>query len=997
MFGQQGIGLKINIIANANDAHSKLNKISKKFVKMNKAVNKSKRVYKDFGRAAKRALYSLDRQLERTDKNVSNTAIRISNKLGFLAFQWNFMANAATQALRTVVQGLQEIVTTGAQLDHERIRAIAYASSLDQLSKSGEGLAQITREVTQTIYELGAGGSAFNIEEVAKQYSQLLKAVPDKDIATRMLEPLTKIKLLEPEVDSERLATGFVTLLNISGVDGTLENINSMFDFTASLVDNTTLRFNDAIGSLSRLMPLVKQFGWEMTDAGAMIVLSADYLGRNKSSGRAGSSAGTWAAAALSEIANLTNPDTSAGKNAIKLGLEIYENGSIVSFPNLIQRLIDFSNQFETQQEQIIAFNKLGISGNGLNYILQIKELGPAWAINMKEILRTQDALNGRWKVLQGTADTSLKRIKAGVDGLKSSFVGGLSPALYAFAQGMHELTSSEEARSTIASLAFEMSKTLVPAISIGLRAIKNLLTFLVSNKEIIRHFARMVILAVGAIALFAGLTTAMFMLFVLGSSALAAAGQFGILVTMMRSLLLRTLIMVVGLVALFAGVVLVAWGLLELSKVINPDKDGSALKAILALGAGMGIFGLVGLSQIGNITRLGSAIKALGVTMLATSGASRLMGTSNAFPTFINRPPPMNPAFPLFYQKAGKKSALSFMQPFTRIMGGSPIVMAVAAAAIIAIALTIGPALMKQFSFIKQQAQAMGLKSSWDIVGRDWELGWARILSNPLTMIDSLKRSLGDFGTYLAGWGKEIGNLLGGVGMLIADPLNWEIHTETISKAASAMKSMYDNAITGGYEKEVLMKQIDEYINAQKERGLEGQAVINRGSEGDFDKYIQDRIDIGVQDGIWDEGLIESIFKASIPKPIYASTNVAPDGTVPDLTNGWSNNWNVGNSNLGHDRYKPPVDGYRNFDLNNIGNTNTGSIIGGLPNVNVGSPESGKYDSEHYKKLYEDNQRQIEDILKELHINVDITDKTTKGVDANAYTDPVEYHGGLM
>ena len=950
MLQSNTLRVQILIAANARKASDQLNKISQRFKKIQKDTKKAGQKFDRFGRTAKKALYGLDRALDNTKNNVSNTAIRISNKLGFLAFQWNFMANAATQSLRTVVQGFTGIINIGAKLDHERIRAIAYAASLDEISVAGVGLAKVAKDVTQKIYELGAGGSAFDIEEVAQQYTQLLKAVPDSDIATKMLEPLTKIKLLEPDVDSERLATGFVTLLNLSGVEGTQENITKMFDFTAALVDNTTLRFNDAIGSISRLMPLVKQFNWEMTDAGAMIALVADYLGRNKSSGKAASAAGTWSAAALAEIMNLTNPTTSAGKAAIELGLNIYENGQIVSLEEMAQRLRDFSDQFETQEQLTTAFNELQITGNGLAVLLQLTELGPEWVRNMKDTLRTVDALNARWKVLQGTSDTSMKRIKAGVDGLKASFVGGLSPALYAFAEGIHQLTSSETARATISTLSFEISKVLVPGLTMALKVIRGFLEYISDNRQIISHFAKVILVAVASMALFAGITTLAFLMLVFGSSTLAAAGQVGVMVTQLRLLTIHSIIMLGSIIALFAGIVMLAWGLGELIKYINPDKNGDALKAVLALAVGFGLLGLVGYAQIGNIKSFGGAIGRMATKLWAASVAATAFFASSVgkFPTFMNRPGAVNPAFPKFYQTAGKNSGNAFLMGLGAMMAKSPHIMIAAAAVIIAVGATIGPALSKQFERIKYQAEEMGLKSSWDIVKMDWELAWVRIVTNPLTIIDSFKRSLGDFQQYLGNWGKEIVNIGTSIGKILANITNPDIRAEEwlkIKNSLSVLKESWEYETGGEKQKDFMIGQIQQYIDAQgsTQRGL---SALRSGSEGTFSKTVRDRIDIAEQDGMFDQSFVEEMFKEALRNATYLT---------------------VGDSRFNHPNYA----------------NNNGSGIDGLPtDINIGSSNNS------YEKLKSELEAKYAKDISNIKVQLDINDNTSNGVIIEAETD---------
>jgi len=279
----------------------KLGLVSKKTGQQSaKSSKKAESGLKRMGQAARRAASEMNKILGGRGQNMMGGANNlgqnissISNRLGFMAFQWNFMANAANRAVDMVVGGLSRIIKKGAETNDAVIRALAFSTPANDLRNFTDVAIEDLTRMQELIRGLGSGQGIFGRDIVAKVAEQIQKAADDLEGTEIILPFALKIKTLDPTINDERLATGVISGLKALGVNiRDQKEVAKAFDLIANIADKTTANFQSTIASFAKAAPIAKTLGFTATETALALQLSFDTLARNKSSGRAGQSAG---------------------------------------------------------------------------------------------------------------------------------------------------------------------------------------------------------------------------------------------------------------------------------------------------------------------------------------------------------------------------------------------------------------------------------------------------------------------------------------------------------------------------------------------------------------------------------------------------------------------------------------------------------------------------------------------------------------------------------
>ncbi len=124
------------------------------------------------------------KQFQRLRKEFAGTRAQIKlldtgigsmgNRLGFVAFQFTFLAGIAGRALGEITNAVKNAVRTAAKGQSLIIRAIAQ-SGID-ITNSSEETVKAIEFMNNAMRTMGSGTTIFSVEEVAGAYREVAKA-----------------------------------------------------------------------------------------------------------------------------------------------------------------------------------------------------------------------------------------------------------------------------------------------------------------------------------------------------------------------------------------------------------------------------------------------------------------------------------------------------------------------------------------------------------------------------------------------------------------------------------------------------------------------------------------------------------------------------------------------------------------------------------------------------------------------------------------------------
>ena len=84
------------------------------------------------------------KRIENSTKSLATNLGAVGNRLGFMAFQWKFMAGAAEQALGTIFNGLKRILDTGSKINTSIGQALAFSTGIQGIkNRTAEARAEM--------------------------------------------------------------------------------------------------------------------------------------------------------------------------------------------------------------------------------------------------------------------------------------------------------------------------------------------------------------------------------------------------------------------------------------------------------------------------------------------------------------------------------------------------------------------------------------------------------------------------------------------------------------------------------------------------------------------------------------------------------------------------------------------------------------------------------------------------------------------------------------
>jgi len=412
---------KDNITKGASRALNSIGRLgSKNFKQLNNEVKRTRKSLDQFRKSAKLAASEVNKALGGRIRNgagemnnLGQNIGSVSNRLGFMAFQWNFMANAAGRAVDIVVGGIARIITEGAQLGDSLTRALAFATDTSDIrGQTAKGFREIAAS-RDAIFAQGSGANIFGIDEIANVARELNKAFVDPLDTINVLPFVAQLKVLEPKLSDEKIGSGLVSLFAALGTNTKdVNDIAAAMDFLSNVSDKSTANFQSSIASLGVAATGAKAIGVTAFELGAIIQQVSDVLARNVGGGRASATAGRYANAFFSTLGKIADKETKSGKFARSIDLAIFadDENQVADFKDLVGIIDGFRDAFKglNAAQSAARFSQLGIGENDRKVILALQEKTSEELEEQIEGLKERGVLEARFAATQTSAHSQI-------------------------------------------------------------------------------------------------------------------------------------------------------------------------------------------------------------------------------------------------------------------------------------------------------------------------------------------------------------------------------------------------------------------------------------------------------------------------------------------------------------------------------------------------------------------------------------------------------------
>jgi len=465
------------------------------------AITKTGKKIQKLGNQTKRSFGKGNKEIKKTSKNVQgmNTFLSQSgNRLGFVAFQFVFMAGTASRAMQQIRQGFQETIEKGSEALDEITRAIAQSGL--NITASTAGSIKAMELLNDGIRTLGGGKTIFSIKEVAEA---------TKEIGRAFTFTGTEMAIAAQVMTTTKAALRLMTIEQIGAEEAAIQLAKIMKQFSLSASEATdavntlvivnqasSVTLDDLSASIAAAGNVAREFGVDLdTLAGIMGVIS-DRIGIK------GSATGRAFRRILDQLARTT---TSLNPQLRQLGIIIRDDAGQLN--NIVDILSDFNDalkrggQAGSLVRQIIlelgtdsirardALLALTQGFDDLQLILQKIEEGETLAARLEEIFT-------------GTAQAQMKRLKNALDSLRVDFTAGFTPALQDAAAALRALTTTVEVQEFFLQWGKILAEEVGPVIKQIAALTKDLIKTFVKADNVARALSKAFITLVATLIL---------------------------------------------------------------------------------------------------------------------------------------------------------------------------------------------------------------------------------------------------------------------------------------------------------------------------------------------------------------------------------------------------------------------------------------------------------------------------------------------------------------
>ncbi len=390
------------IVVKALDEHSRvLNEVLRSLNKIHRASQKNRRAAKKANQEQIQATRTLGARLG-----------TLSNKLGFVAFRWQFMGTIARNTLISLVAPFAAIFFLSKNVGIQMARLEAFALGFGEAAKDGTNAAAA---LTAEVRRLGSGETKFGLQEIALAATELTRAGLDAEQVTAALTDVVHILAVE-EIGAEEAAIGLVVAMRAYNLEA--DDMTHITDVLVNVNNQSTATLNSLIRSMGYASAQASRMGFSMDETATILGVLTDRLGLVRKG-----SAGRYLAQFGAEMSRLYGPSVNISE--------------MLKVQNERWQTMD-----NTQREHVIK--TLGLSRRALDTYLKLMGMVPGELEAMTEAANESGSAQEMFNRQHKTFGYQLGRVQAAVGSLGEAFTESFEPALREIADLFQELAREE-------------------------------------------------------------------------------------------------------------------------------------------------------------------------------------------------------------------------------------------------------------------------------------------------------------------------------------------------------------------------------------------------------------------------------------------------------------------------------------------------------------------------------------------------------------------------
>jgi len=659
-------------------------------------------------------------------KQLSNVAGNLGSRLGFVAFQFTFMAGVAGRALQDITRRLQEFTQEGAK-DLSSIGRAISRSGFDITAAFGDDKVAIDL-LNDAIRTFGSGTTVFNVGEVAEAFNAVGRAITFTGTTLERAQQqiiITKNVLNLMTIEEQGAETAAINLIKTMKQFGlTVQDAAHAADVLVAVNNQSSITLDGLVRSLGFAGQQARQFGITFEDTAVILGVIQDRLGvLNGGPGRNFSIL----------LESLSDTTTSLNSTLAGFGIRIRDaEGRLLPFNQILKQTKDALERTGgagTLANEIIL-EQISTTSRGARALLALIQGYDELQISFDNLSESEGIAADLAKRFGELPEERIKRLKNAVAQLRVEFVGGLAPALGQMVDAMRSVVVDSNIQQFMISLGNVIGQNILPFVKTLTTQFKFFAAVLGKNKILLKVVTGLFIGLLGVLGTLFIVGTLGALISVLGSTIARLAASTAFL-TLVNSVWFASMLKIF---AIAAGVFIVLKAVDNILGIFKEGLEASELPA-LALNAALVLIGVtLGGLGLGIIT-LGSLKAAItGISFASLGGAFSTTGFMSAIKAmkvalFGLSAGTTAQRVTAGMQGLGGASGTGFgkgLLPILRGLSKGPIIIAaVAAAAAIAIAFTAKMLQEAEDSPIFKN----GLVKKWDLVGIKMQFATAKFV----------------------------------------------------------------------------------------------------------------------------------------------------------------------------------------------------------------------------------------------------------------------------
>ncbi len=374
----------------------------------NKQLTNINRNIKKMGRAAKKA----NTEGAQTTQKFSNKVQALSNRLGFVAFRWQFMGTIARNTLISIITPFLALFYATKDTGTQMARLTAFATDFgDEMEAS----LPKARALTDEVRRLGSGETRFGLQELALAATELTRAGLDAEQVTAALSDVVNILTVE-EIGAEEAAIGLVVAMRAYNLEA--NDMTAITDTLVNVNNQSTATLQSLIRSMGYASAQASRMGFSMEETATILGVLTDRLGLVRKG-----SAGRYFAQFGAEMSRIYGPTVDVSK-VIK------------------QQSEQWGTLDNVQKEYVIK--TLGLSRRALDTYLKLMEMAPGELDELTEASQQSGTAAELARRQHETFAYQLGRVSAAAFSLGTAFTESFVPAMTELADQFQLLAGEE-------------------------------------------------------------------------------------------------------------------------------------------------------------------------------------------------------------------------------------------------------------------------------------------------------------------------------------------------------------------------------------------------------------------------------------------------------------------------------------------------------------------------------------------------------------------------